>query len=191
MTHRQTRRAPRRVGAAIGALLVLLTAACTSDPEPPDTPTPAEETSAPLAVSTPVTRVAGRLSDEDRLALRRQVEDLLKRYAEKGLLDPAATAAAAFPGFTRGAAELARPQRTVLWRLAGREAEVEPRRLEGAVQAYAPGGVAQGATLRLDVALDVTRGERTRRVRLTGRMLLTPVGDTWRVFGFDVRRSGR
>jgi hypothetical protein len=194
MTDPLGRRKPRGAAALLGVLLVLTGAACTAEtgPEDADTPTPAEATAErTVAVSTPVTRVAGRLSDADRLALRRDVEALLQRYAERGLLNPSARAGKAFPGFTSGAERQARAQRSVLWAVAGREARVEPRRLEGTVSAFAPGGKVQGATLRLDVVLEVARADRTRRVRLTGRMLLTPVGDSWRVFGFDVRRSGR
>jgi hypothetical protein len=190
----------RGAGLLVPALLLALTgAACTADTgdtgDTGDSDTPAPTQSAvamrPLAVSTPVTRVAGRLSDADRLALRREVEALLRRYAEKSLLAPGTRAGTALPGFTAGAERRARAQRAVLWGVAGRRAEVRPRRMQGTVSAFAPNGKAQGATLDLDLALDVTRGERTRRVRLTGRMLLTPAGDSWRVFGFDVRRSDR
>jgi hypothetical protein len=185
-------------------LLALVTTACTAGPaddagsetpaatdEAADGSTDEDSTERLPRVSTPVTRVAGRLSEADRLSLRRNVEALLRRYAEKGLLDPGADAETALRVFTPGARRLATGQRTVMWGLAGRKAEVRAHRLEGTVSAFAPGGKAQGATLRLDVALDVTRGDRTRRVRLTGRMLLTPAGGTWRVFGFDVGRSDR
>jgi hypothetical protein len=184
------------VGILLPMLLALTGTGCTADPDDPgdgDTPAPTQSAVAmrPLPVSTPVTRVAGRLSDADRLALRREVESLLRRYAGKSLLDTGARARTALPGFTAGAERQARAQRAVLWGVAGRQGEVRPRRLEGTVSAFAPNGKAQGATLYLDLALDVTRGDRTRRVRMTGRMLLTPAGDSWRVFGFDVRRSDR
>lgn len=183
------------VRTALCAALLVGGAACTGSDDSDDsgdTDTPGQpDGQSSLRVSTPVTRVAGRLDDADRLALRREVEALVRGWAEKGLLDPGAARRQAFPGFTPGARRLAGSQREVLWRLAGPSAQVTPRRLEGVVHAFAPDGTAQGATLHLDLALDVSRGDRSRRVRLTGRLLLTPVGDGWRVFGFDVRRSGR
>ena len=187
MTHRPT----REISLVVSLLLVLTAGACTSDPGT-DTPTPSEaDRERVTEVSTPVTRVAGRLSDADRLALRRDVEGVLRRYVDSAFLDPDATPRTAFPGFTEGGERLARTQAATLSRGDLRGADVRARRLGGTVDAFAPAGQARGATLHLDLVLDATRGDRTRRVRLTGRMLLTPVGDAWRVFGFDVRRSER
>ena len=38
------------------------------------------------------------------------------------------------------------------------------------------------------MALDlvVTEGSRTRRVTVSGRLLLTPQGSHWRIFGYDL-----
>lgn len=187
-----------RSGGAVGtrwatgvlALVLGLSAvSCTSD----DVPTPAE-TEAPteLRISAPVTRVAGRLSDADRLALRRDVEDLLRQYVQEAFLDPEASPRTAYGVFTDGAARLARRRGALLWQADLEAEEVRVRRVRAAVNAYAPAGRAVGATVRLDLVLEaVPTDDDVERVRLTGRLLVTPVGDAWRVFGFDLRRSRR
>ncbi|QIK67125.1 hypothetical protein G7072_12920 [Nocardioides sp. HDW12B] len=190
-------------------------AGCTSPAESADTPTPQSGEAAEVAapeVSAPVTRVAGRLPDRDRLALRRQVEELVSRYVLAAFVDPATAPADRFPGFTEGATRLARTQGAVLSRAdleeAGEPVVVQVVRVEAPVNVLAPRGRPAGATARLDLTLEVASPEDDtasasasgsptastsgpERVRLQGRLLLTPVGQSWRVFGFDVRRTDR
>lgn len=211
--------APVLVGTLVLAVLAAL-AGCTSTPSgSPDVPTPQSGVAVAVAapqVSAPVTRVAGRLPDRRRLALRRDVEALVADYVTAAFLDPTASASDALPGFSAGAARLARSQGAVLSRAdleRSGDATVRLLRAEAPVSVLAPRGRPAGATARLDLVLLVTRESAAtsaaspaalppatavpaattdgERVRLQGRLLLTPVGDGWRVFGFDVRRSDR
>ena len=201
--------ARRRLVAAVSSTtsVVLLgwLSACTSAEERPDTPTPQAGTGTPaVEVAAPVTRVVGRLSDQDRLAVRRQVESLLADYVTGAFLDPETRGDERFPGFTDGAARLAREQGAVLTRTAldtDGTATVEAVRALAPVNVVAAGGRAVGATARLDLRLAVTPppasetpgtpdADPVERVRIRGRVLLTPVGQGWQVFGFDVTRTG-
>ena len=186
----------------------------------PDTPTPAlAEQTAPLQVSAPVTRVAGRLSDRDRLAVRREVEALVAGYVTAAFLDPGTAPDELFPGFTDGATRLARAQGAVLSRAdLDADARATRRRCErrdrrgGQRRGARERPRADGATgrrhgpARPDADGDPTARRRRRRrraatgagrrgrredVRLRGRLLLTPVGQGWQIFGFDVIRTGR
>lgn len=185
--------------------------ACTSAATAPDTPTPEmEEQTVSLRVSAPVTRVAGRLSEKDRLAVRREVEALVAEYVTAAFLDPGTPPDQLFPGFTEGATRLARTQGAVLSRadLVAGAATVAVASVEAPVNVLAPKGRPAGATARLDLTLTVTPppdddtgtesdadpdpGEQASQdVRLQGRLLLTPVGQGWKIFGFDVIRTGR
>lgn len=64
------------------------------------------------------------------------------------------------------------------------------RRARAYVATVAPRGHALGATARISVDLAVTADGTTRPVTLTGRLLLTPVGSQWRVFGYDLALGG-
>lgn len=196
--------------------MLAVLSACTSEATVPDTPTPAmEEQTAPLRVSAPVTRVAGRLSEKDRLAVRNEVEALVADYVTAAFLDPATPPDQLFPGFTDGATRLARARGAVLSRAdlvadpapatdtdAAGAATVEVVSVEAPVNVLAPEGRPAGATARLDLTLTVTpppddgtaadSGAGTSQdVRLRGRLLLTPGGQGWKIFGFDVTRTGR
>lgn len=214
-----THRTAGATGAASTVLLLVVAGAlagCTSHAESTETPTPAREVTAvpTVEVSAPVTRVSGRLPDRDRLALRRQVEELVADYVTAAFVDPTTAPSDRFPGFTDGAARLARTQGAVLSRAdladEGEPVAVQVVRAEAPVAVLAPRGRPAGATARLDLTLEVvpaqdatasespTESEAASEsaptpetVRLQGRLLLTPVGQGWRVFGFDVRRTGR
>ena len=211
---------------AAGVLVLAGLSACTSAVTVPDTPTPemGERTSS-LQVSAPVTRVAGRLSDRDRLAVRTEVEALVAGYVTAAFLDPGTAPEEMFPGFTDAATRLARAQDAVLSRADldpapdagsgaaaddgaapddgaasddGGTATVEVVSVEAPVTVLAPRGRPAGATARLDLRLAVTpppsddgEAAATEDVRLRGRLLLTPVGQGWQVFGFDLIRTGR
>lgn len=217
--------APLAGSVAAVALVLAGLSGCTSEAAPPDTPTPETgEQTAPLRVSAPVTRVAGRLSDRDRLAVRRQVEALVADYVSAAFLDPGVAPDELFPGFTDGATRLARARGAVLSRAdldadpdpaagpddasdEGAVATIEVVRAEAPVNVLAPRGRPAGATARLDLTLEVTpppgddeeadaRDDtepepQSQDVRLRGRLLLTPVGQGWRIFGFDVTRTSR
>jgi hypothetical protein len=187
-----TRRSTRAAGVLLACALTASVSSCTSDDEPAATPPDGGVSEPPaLVVSAPVTRVAGRLSDGDRLSLRREVETLLQRYVEAAYVDPDATPRSAFPGFTYGAVRLARIQGALLSRVGLEVDDVEVRRVTAAVSAFAPGGRAQGATARVEIVLDTTSDDEEGRARVEGRLLLTPAGGSWRVFGFDVRGGER
>lgn len=189
----RARRSAVLAAVLLGVPSVAAVAGCTSAADTPDTPTPAEAEAPPaLAVTAPVTRVAGRLGDRDRLALRRQVEELLGRWVTAAYLEPGTPRAGRLPGFTEGAARLVRDRGDLLSGL-GRDldgATVRGAAVEAPVSVLAPRGEPAGATARLDLVLDLGP-ETAQDVHVTGRLLLTPVGQGWRVFGFDVKEAGR
>ena len=65
-------------------------------------------------------------------------------------------------------------------------AVVRPRGAIAYVSVVAPEGRAVGATARVSVDLAVADSERTRRLTVSGRLLLTPRPDRWRIFGYDL-----
>ncbi len=139
-------------------------------------------------------------------------------YVSAAFLDPDTAPQERFPGFTPGATRLARATGAVLSRAdldpdtaTGGAPTIEVVSVEAPVNVLAPGGRPAGATARLELVLALTpppRGaadesatpEETGTleeagepevVRLRGRLLLTPVGEDWQIFGFDVTRTDR
>lgn len=200
-THSPRRVRPPRaapvVVAALGLLLPL--SACTSDgpspaePESPAGTAPAQTLrSSEVDLQTRVTRVAGRLPDKRRT----QVADRIGRAVEAHLAAaylrayPMRGPGAAFADFTPGARKQARRDQRLL----------TGRGLEGArsvsvtdaaayVALLAPRRHLVGATARLEVDLRVETDERAEKVRVRGRVMLTPTPKGWRIFGYDLTRS--
>jgi hypothetical protein len=92
-----------------------------------------------------------------------------------------------FPGFTRGAQALARKdvETTSDAAFSGAE-EVRSRGAVAFLSVVAPEGRPVGATARVFLDLAVTDGARDRLLELRGRLLLTPAGDGWQIFGYDL-----
>jgi hypothetical protein len=190
----------RRVAAgAVCAVLLTGTAGCTSDsdtPRPEPAPLPGASTGAaptldakPVPMQVRVTRVAGKLSKPSRTSLEKNVGRTIGRYFDAAYLsgpgDP-------FGSFSRGAARQARGDRDLLTNasLAASTQAVAPRQKHAWLSVLAPNKVAAGVTARIRLVYLVDRGEAAdRKVRVSGRLMLTRGRAGWEIFGYDVARS--
>ena len=142
-----------------------------------------------LQVRTTVARVHGSLTPRRRSGLEQEAGRVLARYFAAAYLHerPADGYRGAFPGFTRGARALAlRDVDTVADAALVDADEVRPKGAVAFLSVVAPGGRPAGATARVFLNLRVTEDGRGRTVPVRGRLLLTPVGDGWRIFGYDL-----
>ena len=180
--------------AACSALMLLGTVltGCSSDTgtgEERATSTRAGDDDRPLKVTTTVTRVLGELSEEQRRELAVQARTVITGYLEAAYLHqrPSSGYRGAFPGFTRGARALALEDTGVVSDRSFADAEeVRPRGGVAYLSVVAPDGRPVGATARVSVDLAVADSRRTRRLTVSGRLLLTPRADRWRIFGYDL-----
>ena len=172
----------------LAAVLLLVTSpglsACFGDDaEPGPSPTPAAEQ---LTVRTRVTRVAGRLGREERRRLEARAGELVEEYVAAAFLgrgrDP-------FPGFTAGARRRAEQDRRVLTIDGDSGDGTSVQRASAYLAVLAHRRRAAGATARLQLDLAVPSGAGTDTVRVSGRLLLTPTRDGWRIFGYHLTRG--
>jgi hypothetical protein len=191
-------------GLVLGLAILLGTAACTEDAEPPraappssataTTKAPTEPASVPFRVQ--VTRVSGTLAAKDRSAVARNVGNVLSAYVDAAFLRgayPRASFADAFATFTAGAARQARRDVTLLTnkQLGPSTESVRAVRRTAYLAVLAPFDVAAGVTAKVHLDLVVERSAAPpERLRMKGRLLLTRDRDGgWRIFGYDVSRS--
>lgn len=193
----------RRIMAAVAGVLLSLTllvglVGCTGD-DPTEEPSGSSggdsSATAEPRVPTKVTlgKVAGKLSKKQRRTTRRSVTRVVDRWLDAAYVRgdyPRQSFADAFPGFTKGAAGLARKQRRVMSNatVAARVEGVEVKKRTLAIDVLAPRGKPAGATARVVLTMKFS-GQVRRTDRVRGRLLLTPVRKGWKVFGFDVRRK--
>ena len=142
-----------------------------------------------VPLKTTVSRVLGELSKDERASLEREAAQLIGGYLSAAYLHerPGDGHLGAFPGFTPGARKLALEDVDTLSdaKLA-RADQVEPRHAAALLSVVAPDGRPVGATARLFLNLSVSEGGRDRLVAVRGRLLLSPAGDAWRIFGYDL-----
>ena len=187
-----------RVGlAGPGAALLLAGCSVLPDAAPADgspssagpTPTPAvpagvdsaPEPDSGVELRGRVTRVAGHLSDARRERVTRRAGAVVEDY-----LDAMTAPGDDLPeGFVRELRPAARADDRVL----GPGNDVEVERARAWFSVAAPGGRPVGLTVRLAVDL-APKGGGTPAGTLTGRLFLTRVAGDWRVFGYDLARSG-
>lgn len=95
-----------------------------------------------------------------------------------------------FPGFTPGARAQARNEMVLMSNaaLASRVDSVAARRRQVHVDLLGVDGHVKGATARVKLVY-ATTGRREGRFEVQGRLYLTPTGEGWRIFGYDMRRS--
>jgi hypothetical protein len=182
--------------ATLSASLVLglSLAGCSSD-GPPDKVSSqirADASDAPgtaLQMRTSIARVHGRLSPARRQQLERDAGRLLADYLAAAYLHerPATGYDGSFPGFTRGARALAlKDVETASDAAFSGADEVRSRGAVAFLSVVAPEGRPVGATARVFLDLAVAEGSRDRLLELRGRLLLSPTGDGWRIFGYDL-----
>ena len=189
----------RRTGTAVALVAVLLgSGACTGDESAKDSPDePAGEAvqEAPeVQLTTRVGVVTGKLEPVRRKALAGRVGKVVDAWFDAAYLEgdyPRTGFRDAFPGFTAGAAALARRDQDLLTnaRIGSRIDGVVALRKTVRVDLLSPGRHPVGATARFRLAFR-TSGDLERRVVVSGRLMLARAqsGD-WKVFAYDVRRS--
>jgi len=153
------------------------------------TPESTEATVADLRVRAKVSRVQGQLSQRRQRKLTDNLEHVLRGYLVAAYLHGRAGDGyrGSFPPFTKDARELAVRDAAITSDAAYAGAdEVRPSGAAAFLSVVAPDGRPVGITARVFLDLDVTEKDRTRRLSLTGRLLLTPEDGRWRIFGYDL-----
>ncbi len=186
----------RRAALATAAVVaVTALGACSGGGEDEPERTPAEgasQAAEPLTTDAALGKVRGRLSTKASDAIVAEITKVVDGWIDAGLGGeyPRTDFAAAFAGFTPDARALAVKQSALLTN-AEVGADLERAELTERVvrvDVVAPKGRPVGATARIHLTVELDGGvERTDLV--TGRLMLTPSGGEWRVFGFDVRRG--
>jgi hypothetical protein len=171
-------------------------AACSGDDDDSgdDPETPSEEPPA-LVVSSEVAigEVSGRLPKKKRNAASADVGKVVTDWIEAAYFDgaPQVSLGDAFPGFTKGAAALARRDRWLMSNatLGGNVEEVVPvGKVHVDVDMLAVKGRVAGATGRFRIVFD-TVAEKTRRVTVRGRVALSRNKQgNWQIFAYDAGR---
>jgi len=182
-----------RVGLAllVAAALVWLTAGagCSGD-DPPDPDRPETE-SVPLEL-TLGTGSSGLDTDvSDRF--QTDVSDALTGYVVSAFLGdyPRSDFVEALDWFTTGGAALAAGDLDLLTGARFAEARsVVARKLDARLAPFAPGQQPAGVSAGIDFVFDVVAADGgTTEVALTGRLVLMPTDDGWRIFAYHVARD--
>jgi hypothetical protein len=188
--------------AVLGVVLATGLAACTHHGKPSAKPSrspsassaPAAPASVPMQVR--VTRVLGRLPHGAEPALEANVGKTISAYLDDAFLGgsyPRSDFSDAFASFTKGAADQARGDRTLLTNASygASTTAVRATRRSAYLSVLAPNRVAAGVTARVDLVLRVDRGDQpAEQVHLTGRLLLTRDShNAWVIFGYELARS--
>lgn len=171
-------------------LSTVLVAGCSSSEPSSDKPEP--ETGTPssaaprAAIGAGVT--VGRVAPPARAAAVKSVGAVVERWVDAAYLTPSGDVAAAFPGFTPGAAELAARDREVTTFGGTADAELVPDASSIKVDLLGTEGKARGATARVALTLD-PEGEDKGATKISGRLTLVPEGPGWRIFGYELQRQ--
>ena len=193
-----SRGAPR--AAAVLALTLLLgvpLSACSGDDDPErDRPAgdagPAREDPPPLATTTRLGEVAGRLSGPRRARMQTQVTEVVDAWIDAAYLGvyPRTDFGDAFLGFSEGAAADARSDAALMSNKSfGADLDEVVALQRGLrIDALASRGRAVGVTARVLLTMRLG-GEVKRKEKVAGRLFLTYGDGTWQVFGYDVTRG--
>lgn len=153
---------------------------------------PRSDTSSPAAQGVPLTarldKVTGKLPKAARTKLRTAVGGTVDGWWQAAYLSTGG--GNPYVGFTPGAAKLAKRDADLLSNagLGGKASGFETVRRSVDLDVLAVKGKAKGVTARLHLTYDTT-GDLTRRCAVGGTVSLTPVGASWRIFGYDVTHT--
>ena len=198
MSHRSPRRAgvARRAALVLGSFLLAGAGACSGgEEEPPEAP--AESEPAPvveaLATTLHTGQVVGRLPERRADAVVERVGDVVDGWIDAGFAGEEwpREISGAYVGFTDRARKQAVGD-AELTSAAGFSQQVdavEVKRRVVRVDVVAHDREPAGATARVRLVLETT-GEVERTVRVRGRLFLTPTGDGWKIFGYDLTQGG-
>lgn len=182
----------RRPGAAAAVAVglgVMLVAGC-ADSSPSEPPA----TAAPVALEVEVASCAGRVGQEERIALESDVGDVLSAYVVDGFLGdyPRQGFVRAFDSFTgAAAASAARDIDLLTASRFARSSSVRATRLQARISCLADDrGDLVGATAQVAFDFQARGGDTgTQPFGLRGRYMLVREGGEWAVFGYDVARD--
>lgn len=180
---------------ALGSLLLAGTAACSGSEEgQSQTPAPNEPAVETLATTLHTGQVVGRLPKHRTDAVVERVGDVVDGWIDAGFAGQEwpREISGAYVDFTDRARQQARREAEVT-SAAGFSQDVESvevTRRVVRVDVVAHDREPAGATARVRLVLETT-GEMERTVRVRGRLFLTPTGDGWKVFGYDLTQGGQ
>lgn len=190
--------AGRRQRLAAGVILLAGVVGCTGgDPGDGDESAPPGQAEATSQMPTRALmgEVSGQLPRPARRAAMREVVEVVDAWMDAAHVGgewPREVGAEAYDVFTPGARRAA--QRDAALTSAAEIAEsiedVTVNRRVVRVDLVGARGRAVGATARVVLTYDAT-GERTRTVRVRGRLMLTRVKRDWKVFGHDLTEETR
>lgn len=184
---------PRRAAAAALVSLAVSGAlvACSGEEESPSGPAaPTSSAPPPLTTTSKLGVVDGRIRPREQERAVTKVTTVVDGWFDAAYVAgdyPRDDFADAFPGFTPGAADLARQDARLMTNadLGTRIDSVEAVGRRVVVDLLGVRGAAAAATARVRLAF-VTDGDVRRRVTVTGRLRLVRQKDGWRVFAYDV-----
>ncbi len=197
---------PRRFVAVLVTLGALSVAGCSGGDEPaPDadsssSPTVelSEPTDAPTLEVEPVTKsgsIVGRLPKKDRTRVEGAVSDIAVRFLNAAYLAgnyPRVGFRNSYPGFTGGAAQVARKDLTLLTNkpIGDKVDEITATGIGVKVDLLVVGKRAVAATARVELGFR-TAGKIQRRFRVQGRLLMTKQNGNWKIFAYDLSKGSR
>jgi len=197
---------PRRFVAVLVTLGALSVAGCSGGDEPaPDadsssSPTVelSEPTDAPTLEVEPVTKsgsIVGRLPKKDRTRVEGAVSDIAVRFLNAAYLAgdyPRADFRDAYPGFTGGAAQVARQDLTLLTNkpIGDKVEEITATGVGVKVDLLAVAKRAVAATAHVELAFR-SAGKIQKRFRVRGRLLMTKQNGNWKIFAYDLSKGSR
>jgi hypothetical protein len=182
--------------------VALATSGCSgSDSDEPRTAAsssaPAAATATAPAVTTQVGwgRLVGRIPATRRHRLAADVRQVVDGWIDAAYLAgdyPRTDFSGSWPGFTRGAALDARRDADLTSNhdigasIDGVQPQTRALTLDVVSARRRPVGVTAHVALRF-----ATTGARPETVQVAGRLFLTPTGQGWQIFGYDVRKDAR
>lgn len=180
-------RAGRALRAGVVVAVATLAAGCTTGNPPDDDRTPQAE-SAALRVQT--VSGAERLDEQTRTELEGAVGDVLSDYVVEAFLGtfPREEFVQSFGSFTSEAARKAAGDIDYLTAASAADATaVRATRLDARLSFLTRSGTVYAGSATVDFAFEATMEDgSTRQLVLDGRIMLDPVEEGWRIFGYDV-----
>ena len=192
----------RRAGLVLALVLALTGPACTSSSSPSAAPERLSRNDAratfashPVETRTKFHRVHGRLPDQRRKAVRRQVGVVVDRWWDAAFLGgtyPRSSFPSAFPGFTDGAEKRARSDKALLTnRTRGPHIDsVSATRRSVSIDILATRKRARTVTAHFVLKFD-SSGDKAGSTTVRGRLFLTHERGAWRIFGYDVAKGSK
>lgn len=182
---------------AIAVTCVAIVGGCSQDAsrttdDPPSATESKTPEKPPVTTQVTVGRVAGKLGDAQKQALKDEVKEIVDAFFEGAYLGefPRTSFGKAYGAFTDGAREDAQRDSDLLSnaRISDRIESATGAKRQVSLDVLAVDGRAEGVTARFTLDFD-TAGDLEQRERVKGFLLLDNDGGTWQVFGYDVIRS--